>query len=307
MLDKIDIQKLQDLPIESVANALGLAVHHHKALCPFHDDSNPSLTFNRGKNRYRCFVCDARGGTIDLVMKYLNKNFLEACRWLADENNLTVPELVERPVAERAEAPKPFNASRYQRFFERPFLSNEARHFLFEERRLNARVVQWCRLTSWKDKQGVSWLQIPYYDRDGHLIGIQNRNLIKGATPRFRFPSGAQCSIYNLPVLNLLKPGEPLFLTEGCSDCWSMLSAGHKAIAIPSATLLTRKDEKVLGALAQELGTPFHIFPDQDAPGEQLYNRLVEASIKYGFTLVRHQLPSGCKDFSDFYLLNVKC
>ena len=86
-----------------------------------------------------------------------------------------------------------------------------------------------------------------------------------------------------------------------------MLSAGHKAIAIPSATLLTRKDEKVLGALASELGTPFHIFPDQDAPGEQLYNRLVEASIKYGFTLVRHQLPAGCKDFSDFYLLNVKC
>lgn len=307
MLDKYDIQKLQDLPIEQVAGALGLTVSHHRALCPFHDDSNPSLTFNRGKNRYRCFVCDARGGTIDLVMKYLNKNFLEACRWLADENNLSVPELAERPVAERAEAPKPFNASRYQRFFERPFLSNEARHFLFEERRLNARVVQWCRLTSWKDKQSVPWLQIPYYDRQGHLIGIQNRNLIKGATPRFRFPQGAQCSIYNLPVLNLLKPGEPLFLTEGCSDCWSMLSAGHKAIAIPSATLLTRKDEKVLGALASELGTSFHIFPDQDTAGEKLYNRLVEASIKYGFTLVRHQLPAGCKDFSDFYLLNVKC
>ena len=307
MLDKIDIQKLQDLPIESVANALGLAVHHHKALCPFHDDSNPSLTFNRGKNRYRCFVCDARGGTIDLVMKYLNKNFLEACRWLADENNLTVPELVERPVAERVETPKPFDASRYERFFARPWLSNEARLFLFTERHLDPRVIRWCRLTSWRDKQGVPWLQIPYFDRDGHLIGIQNRNLVKGGYPRFKFPQGAQCSIYNLPVLNLLKPGEPLFLTEGCSDCWSMLSAGHKAIAIPSATLLTRKDEKVLGALATELGTPFHIFPDQDAPGEQLYNRLVEASIKYGFTLVRHQLPSGCKDFSDFYLLNVKC
>ena len=307
MLSKLDIEKLQDLPIEQVAGALGLTVSHHRALCPFHNDSNPSLTFHRGKNRYRCFVCDARGGVIDLVMKYLNKNFLEACRWLADENNLTVPELVERPVAEPVEAPKPFNASRYQRFFERPFLSNEARHFLFEERRLNARVVQWCRLTSWKDKQSVPWLQIPYYDRQGHLIGIQNRNLIKGATPRFRFPQGAQCSIYNLPVLNLLKPGEPLFLTEGCSDCWSMLSAGHKAIAIPSATLLTRKDEKVLGALASELGTSFHIFPDQDTAGEKLYNRLVEASIKYGFTLVRHQLPLGCKDFSDFYLLNVKC
>lgn len=302
MLSKFDIQKLQDLPIEQVAEALGLQVSHHKALCPFHADKHPSLTFHRGRNRYRCFVCDARGGNIDLVMRYLNKPFLEACKWLSEEHSIPVVS-----VAERVEAPKPFDASRYQRFFERPFLSLEARNFLFQERKLDPRVIRWCRLTSWRDKQGTPWLQTPYYSREGKLIGIQNRNLIKGATPRFRFPQGAQCSIYNLPVLNLLKQGEPLFLTEGCSDCWSMLSAGHKAIAIPSATLLTRKDEKVLGALAQGLGTPFHIFPDQDTPGEHLYNRLVEASIKYGFTLVRHQLPSGCKDFSDFYLLNVKC
>ncbi|WP_288278184.1 toprim domain-containing protein [uncultured Prevotella sp.] len=186
---------------------------------------------------------------------------------------------------------------------------------MFEERRLDTRVIHWCMLTSWRDKQGVPWLQIPYYSREGKLIGIQNRNLSwskvpqpsslhpqPSAAPRFRFPQGASCSIYNLPVLNLLKPGEPLFLTEGCSDCWSMLSAGHKAIAIPSATLLSKKDIEVLGTLNLELGTPFHIFPDQDAAGEQLYNRLVEASIHHGFTLVRHQLPAGCKDFSDYYL-----
>ena len=303
MLDRLDIQKLQELPIEQVAEALGLQVSHHKALCPFHADKHPSLTFHRGRNRYRCFVCDARGGTIDLVMRYLNKNFLEACKWLADENNLVVS---LNPVAEPVEAPKPFDANRYQRFFARPFLSEEARKFLYDERHLDARVIRWCRLTSWKDKQGVPWLQIPYYDRQGHLIGIQNRNLIKGATPRFRFPTGAQCGIYNLPVLNLLKPGEPLFLTEGCSDCWSMLSAGHKAIAIPSATLLSKNDIEILSTLHSQRSTVFHIFPDQDAAGEQLYNRLVEASIKYGFTLVRHQLPAGCKDFSDFYLLNVK-
>jgi hypothetical protein len=55
--------------------------------------------------------------------------------------------------------------------------------------------------------------------------------------------------------------------------------------------------------LASEHGTVFHIFPDQDAAGEQLYNRLVEASVRYSFTLLRHQLPMGCKDFSEYYLL----
>ena len=294
MLDRFDIQKLQALPIEEVASALGLQVSHHKSLCPFHSDSHPSLTYHRGKNRYRCFVCDAHGGVIDLVMRYLNKPFLEACKWLSEEHSIPVVSVVE-PV----EAPKPFNASRYERFFERPFLSTEAKRFLFEERHLDPRVIRWCRLTSWRDKQGTPWLQTPYYDRNGKLIGIQNRNLIKGATPRFRFPQGAQCSIYNLPVLNLLKPGETLFIAEGCSDCWSLLSSGHKAIAIPSATLLTRKDRELLESWNLDLETKFAMYPDQDEPGERLFLQLREVLP----SLVRHQLPAGCKDFSEHYLL----
>ena len=37
-MDKYDIQKLRDLPIESVAERLGLEVKKHKCLCPFHND-----------------------------------------------------------------------------------------------------------------------------------------------------------------------------------------------------------------------------------------------------------------------------
>ena len=298
MIDKLDIEKLQALPIEQVAEALGLSVTRHKALCPFHADKHPSLTFHRGKNRYKCFVCDSHGGVIDLVMKYLNKNFLEACRWLSEEHS--IPVSVEPHSALDAESPsKPFDASRYARYFERPFLSLEARTFLFNERKLDPRVVRWCCLTSWRDKQGTPWLQTPYYSREGKLIGIQNRNLIKGATPRFRFPQGAQCSIYNLPVLNLLKPGETLFITEGCSDCWSMLSSGHKAIAIPSATLLTRKDKDLLLSLSFSFSLSFAMFPDQDEPGERLFLQLQS----FLPNMVRHQLPAGCKDFSEYYLL----
>lgn len=301
MMDRFDIQKLQDLPIEQVAGALGLHVSHHKALCPFHDDKHPSLSFSVRKNRYRCFVCDAHGGVIDLVMRYLNKSFLEACKWLADENNLVVSsETILEPRTLNLE-PKAFDASRYEQYFERPFLSKEARHFLFEERLLDPRVVRWCRLTSWRDKQEVPWLQIPYYDREGKLIGIQNRNLVKGATPRFRFPQGAKCSIYNLQILNLLRPGETLFIAEGCSDAWSLMSAGHKAIAIPSATLLTRKDKELLQSLNSHpstLNLHFAMFPDQDLPGERLFLQLREVLP----SLVRHQLPRDCKDFSDLYL-----
>ena len=295
-MDRLELQKLRDLPIEGVAERLGLQVRMHKALCPFHDDHHASLSFSVRRNSYRCFVCGASGGPIDLVMKYLGKGFREACRWLADGAAIDITSYRYNEITTK-ERP-PFDASRYERFFERPFLNDEARRFLFDERRLDPRVVRWCRLTSWRDKQGVPWLQIPYYDREGKLIGIQNRNLVKGATPRFRFPQGSQCNLYGLPVLNLLKPGETLFITEGCSDCWAMLSAGHKAIAIPSATLLSKKDKEILSTLNAKLSTGFAMFPDCDAPGERLFLQLREVLP----SLVHHQLPPGCKDFSDYYL-----
>jgi len=298
----MEIEKLRLLPSEGAAKRLGFTVKYHKALCPFHSDHKPSLTFK--KNKWKCWSCNEGGDTISLVQKVLHKDFLDACRWLADENNIILTEY--KPEEDRP--PKPFDASRYERFFERPWLNDEARKFLFEERKIDPRVVRWCRLTSWKDKQGVPWLQTPFYSREGKLIGIQNRNLnwSKGQdaqgeqeAPRFRFPMGSLCSLYGLPVLNLLKPGETLFITEGCSDCWAMLSAGHKAIAIPSATLLSKKDKEILSTLHSTLSTKFEMWPDNDAPGERLFLQLQEVLP----SLVRHQLPAGCKDYSEYYLL----
>ena len=269
-------------------------------------------------------------GTIDLVMKHLRMDFKEACRWLADENNvfLSSPFKGDERGSSKEDKKGSFDANRYEGFFLRPWLSNEARRFLFDERKLDSRVISWCKVSSWRDRNGVNWLQIPYYDMDGKLIGVQNRNLgpsqpslnggdwteenrlargekspFKGdleglPPPRFKFPRGSRCSIYNLPVLKMLKPGEELWITEGCSDCWAMLSAGHKAIAIPSATLLSPRDKEVLSPLSTQLSTEFHMYPDKDAPGERLFLQLKE--ILPG--LQHHQLPMGCKDFSDYYV-----
>ena len=355
MLDKSTTQRLRSLPVEAVAERLGLRVVRHKSLCPFHDDHHASLSFSPSRNTFRCFVCDARGGTIDLVMRHLNMSFPDACRWLANGTNIILD--TYRPRTPTADRPaRPFDAARYARLFEHPWLSDEARTFLFTERRLNPRVVSWCRLTSWTDRQGTHWLQTPYFDASGQLIGLQNRNLDYGKqkgdkaeedkssvdkdkqeqgseakqgraidakqgqgsetkqgqgsdskqgqgsecreAPRFRFPYGSRCTVYNLPVTAMLRPGEPLFITEGCSDCWAMLSAGHKAIAIPSATLLSQADKALLRDLAQRLGTSFHMFPDRDAPGERLFMQLRE--VLPG--LQHHQLPVGCKDFAEDYV-----
>ena len=307
-MEKYEIQKLRDLPIEKVAKEMGMKVEHHKTLCPFHDDHHASLSFNTRKNNCRCYVCMGDSvGTIDLVMKYLGKDFLSACRWLAEVNGVYLE--ASPDASSDASLSSSFDAGKYARFFEHPWLNGAARRFLFEERRIDERVARWCRLTSWTDRKGVNWLQIPYFDMEGKLIGIQNRNLdykknqkMLVDAPRFRFPYGARCSIYNLPVVKMLKPGERLFITEGCSDCWAMLSAGHKAIAIPSATLLKPEDKKWLAEMGELLHTEWHMFPDRDAPGESLFMQLKEILPQ----LVHHQLPPECKDFSEYYLKEKK-
>lgn len=299
-MERHELQKLRDLPIEGVAERLGLRVVRHLTLCPFHDDHHASMSFSARRNTFRCFACGAHGGTIDLAMKLLGKDFPDTCQWLADEASLPSAQGNALKASPRGglEGASTFDATRYERYFERPWLNDAARRFLFEERRLDPRVISWCRLTSWQDRQGVSWLQIPYYSQDGRLTGIQNRNLVKGALPRFRFPQGSECSIYNLPVLRRLRQGDELWITEGCSDCWAMLSAGHKAVAIPSATLLSRRDTELLVTLRSQLSVTFHMYPDRDAPGERLFMQLKEVLP----SLVHHQLPADCKDFSDYYL-----
>ena len=199
-MNKDTIIRLRSLPIEEVAGRLGLSVNRHKCLCPFHDDHHASLSFCTSRNTFRCFVCGASGGTIDLTMRYLGKSFPEACRWLADRHNIVVEERNatqsngsgsdaagcgsaaaasnSAAAASNSAAQKPaFDAARYARYFEHPWLSDKAREFLFTERRLDERVVRWCRLSSWTDRKGTHWLQIPYFDVEGRLIGIQYRNL----------------------------------------------------------------------------------------------------------------------------------
>ena len=121
--------------------------------------------------------------------------------------------------------------------------------------------------------------------------------------PRFLFPRGKACHIYNLPVLRMLRPGEDLYISEGASDAWSLLSSGRKAIAIPASTLFNDKEFKCELLKANIIGgkNRLHIYPDRDEPREKLYEEILTATTDLGIELIRHDLPQSCKDFSDYW------
>ncbi len=54
------------------------------ALCPFHDDKDPSLSISKERQIFKCFVCNTGGNAIGFVQKYLGISYQEAVRRVAE-------------------------------------------------------------------------------------------------------------------------------------------------------------------------------------------------------------------------------
>ena len=218
-------------------------------------------------------------------------------------------------------APSSVDVEFYQQMFRQMHLSESGRRFLFEERLLSSEALKVCQIVS--TEQSVCMARVgrgvfdgpslifPYFDQEGRLVSVQSRYLGKPKSesssdmdkvsfdevkpkeiPRFKFAPGSHRMIYGLDRLKDYPSDEPLLITEGPSDCWTALTLGIHAIAIPSATLFDRRFQGLLA------GRNLHIFPDQDEAGLSLYFELKKALP----SLVYHQLPEGCKDLSEYYL-----
>ena len=307
-MNKIDLDEIRATPIEEVAENLGIGIVRHMALCPFHNDKHPSLHFDLKKNRYKCFACGASGNVIDLVMRYNNMEFKEAINWIGNKEVNTAKDNAYEKKESREEA---VDIEYLEVLMKNVCINEDAARFLFDERRIDSRVVEWCGLTSISsDTPCWRWgkafydapsLLIPYRDVDGKLLTVQGRYLGKEKKPRFKFPHGSQAGMYNKPVIATLKKGDELWITEGPSDCWAMMSAGRKAVAIPSATSLTTGDLRLLGDGLQK-GVSLHMAPDHDRPGMELFKTLK----RHFPDLQGHVLPDGVKDFGEMWKLKIE-
>ncbi len=62
----------------------------YKGLCPWHDDSRPSLHVNQERQTFRCFVCNIGGDIFTFVEKRENVTFREALTILAERAGVTL-------------------------------------------------------------------------------------------------------------------------------------------------------------------------------------------------------------------------
>ena len=74
---------------------------NYVGLCPWHDDSRPSLQVNPERQSFKCWVCDIGGDVFTFVMKIEGVEFREALAMLADRAGIPI----EKPRRPRVAGP----------------------------------------------------------------------------------------------------------------------------------------------------------------------------------------------------------
>lgn len=63
------------------------------AVCPFHQDSHPSMSISSEKQIYRCFSCSASGNIFTFLQEYNNISFIQALQEAANLAGITLDEI----------------------------------------------------------------------------------------------------------------------------------------------------------------------------------------------------------------------
>ena len=188
----------------------------YSALCPFHDDHDPSLSISQDKQIYKCFVCGNGGNVFSFVSNFRKIPFPQAVA--------EVGALIGKPV-ELDEVPK--KVSKYQNYYDLLNAMIAYCHYLLSASKLGENALKYL------ENRGLDLETIKYFDvglnPDGsriyeylHKHNFKDEDMIRVGVCRM-LNSGMADVFYNriiFPIHN--KDGDPIAFTArdylGVSD-----------------------------------------------------------------------------------------
>ncbi len=303
-----DIQKIRSRAKieEIIANYIPVihAGKSLKAVCPFHDDHDPSLSISPDKQIFKCFVCGESGNVFNFVEKYCHLSYYDSVREVAKLVNYDLPkETKKQPVVVDARYAELYqlldfvikysayllsnaaNVSIKQYLLKRGIDENQIQKFQFgylPDNKLNAflmkkgykeqQIVQ-SGMASVTDKglqdTFVNRLMIPIHDPAGNPIGFTARTM--GNDER-KYINTAATNIYTKGniVYNYHRSYEEIrrqhrvIVVEGPMDLMALERAGFLNTVATLGTAVTKEQLQQLKKVTREI----IFYYDGDKPGQ---------------------------------------
>ncbi len=231
-------------------------------ICPFHDDTKPSMTVSPSKQFYYCFSCGAGGNSIKFLMEFTRANFSDVVLSLAKKNNINIESLdgpqdeaYKRQLSRREELYKILRISK--NWFKSQLhnsLGKEALNYLISQRKLSRNIINEFELgfapNSWNDLLNYllkveklplnsilsSGVVISKDNSDKNYDRFRNRLIVpihdmQGRVVAFggRSLDGQEPKYLNSPESDVFEKGKMLFGFEKAS---SIIRKSDKAIIV---------------------------------------------------------------------------
>lgn len=132
ILKRVDIVSTISKYLDLIENG-----QNYKALCPFHNDNNPSMVVSPQKQIFKCFVCGEGGNSIDFISKYENITLAKTIEKLALELEIKYKFEVKDEKDYLLEDLKEF----YSTILKSSKLGEEAKHYFSKIRKLEDKII----------------------------------------------------------------------------------------------------------------------------------------------------------------------
>lgn len=162
----------ENLKIEEVISnyvSLEKKGNNYIGLCPFHADTNPSMSVSPQKGIFKCFSCQAGGNIISFVQHFEGINFIETIKKLADMANIDWRKyLFEKEIKINPEKIKMFNLNKEAlNFFMYSLINSKEANEYVKKRNIDKNIIEQFQIGwSGKENELFSYLTKKNYTED---------------------------------------------------------------------------------------------------------------------------------------------
>lgn len=331
LIDEV-LQKTSIVDIVSEYVELEKKGKNYVGLCPFHGDTNPSMSVSEEKKIFKCFSCGAGGNAIKFVQDFEKISFVEATKKVASKVGITL-DIKESRFKKYHKINQ--EASDFYGFYLNNTPEGTSIKSYLQTRGISNETIKQFEIgfapegnllyKSLRNKQiepldiittGLAHkhennyfdtfrrrIMFPIWDSSGNIVGFSGRTV--GKTDQAKYVNSSESSLfkkgdilYNFhKAMNSIKNKGRVILMEGFMDVIAAHNAGVEEAVATMGTALTENHIKLLKRVTNKVIICF----DGDQPGQDAAYKSLKHLREFDVRVV--SLPNG-QDPDDFIKSN---